>query len=464
MNSGLMYASTLLASMVSQPSGKAVFLHVVTSTSESSAEYPELISKLLSVYKRESHVQYLDAVLLPILEAVCDHEICFGDFENVVTLQHIANNVVNREILTEITAFLFTVVNQDLALQLVTRGISILESLTDHNYGMQVLKSHLIQTTAAIAALLERLVDTVFTKEEREVYAAISTFIEFIQLLNSPGPENYSKNEIEKGYVDTSEAKKSKRSKRRTDMIFKKGDHIDDTKRLRFDVSALSTPHSARGIGRGANRGLTRNMPGRGFNNNRGFNRGFGRGYGRGRGRGQSGGDDHFRARRQNTSRPPSMHVDDFVNMEKEGQTMMANNQNQHQEPQENNERFQRQNYNNQNKWNNNGPRSGFRRSYGGSSGGNQGQRDDNNGDWNNRSFGQYGGGNRFHSRSNSDWNNQGNQNQGYRDSPKDRSQRGGYWAGPKQRDDNRFGGGGNYMGGGYRQGGRGRHQRTFTR
>ena len=34
--------------------------------------------------------------------------------------------------------------------------------------------------------------------------------------------------------------------------------------------------------------------------------------------------DDGFRQRRQNTSRPPSMHVDDFVNMENKGDTIMS--------------------------------------------------------------------------------------------------------------------------------------------
>lgn len=94
--------------------------------------------------------------------------------------------------------------------------------------------------------------------------------------------------------------------------LYKPGERIDDTKRLRFDgklcvyikiicffvtivplshqrlihmlqfilsVSALNTPPSMRGIGRGANRGMTRGFFGQGF-------RGRGRGFGRGRGRG----------------------------------------------------------------------------------------------------------------------------------------------------------------------------------
>ena len=45
--------------------------------------------------------------------------------------------------------------------------------------------------------------------------------------------------------------------------------------------------------------------------------RGGGRGMrGMGRGRGNSRMNDVFRSRKQNTSRPPSMHVDDFMAME----------------------------------------------------------------------------------------------------------------------------------------------------
>ena len=44
------------------------------------------------------------------------------------------------------------------------------------------------------------------------------------------------------------------------------------------------------------------------------------RGRGYARGGGNSGRHDPFRSRPQNTSRPPSMHVDDFVKMENQGQ------------------------------------------------------------------------------------------------------------------------------------------------
>jgi hypothetical protein len=37
-----------------------------------------------------------------------------------------------------------------------------------------------------------------------------------------------------------------------------------------------------------------------------------------GRGRGRGGMGDMFRSRKQNTSRPPSMHVDDFMAMEQQ--------------------------------------------------------------------------------------------------------------------------------------------------
>jgi len=93
------------------------------------------------------------------------------------------------------------------------------------------------------------------------------------------------KEEVEKGFISTDEqSKRTKRSKRKFDpLVHGKGDHVDDLKRQRLDVSWLQ----------------------RGRGNFRGRGRGFGRGY-----------VDMFRSRKQNTSRPPSMHVDDFIAME----------------------------------------------------------------------------------------------------------------------------------------------------
>lgn len=264
--------------------------------------------------------------------------------------------------------------------------------------------------------------------------------------------------EIKKGFVDTTE----RRSKRSKQAFIRRGDHIEDTKRLRFDVSALTTTPSMRGVGRGANRGFTRGFfGGRGFNRGRGFRGGGFRGRGRGRG-----GDDNFRQRRQNTSRPPSMHVDDFINMEKTGETMMTHNKKeQANNPPPPTERFQG-NYNSQNRWN--GPQNnGFRRPNDGNltsmqtprSGGVGGGVNSGMGyDYSNRS--NYGG-NRYHNRSNTDWNSSYSNRGGPRDSYPRTGRGGGYWAGigPRQKDDGRFNPGNNY-----RQNNRARHQRTFTR
>ncbi|XP_065064273.1 protein virilizer homolog [Rhopilema esculentum] len=94
------------------------------------------------------------------------------------------------------------------------------------------------------------------------------------------------KEEVEKGFTTTDDdkAKRTKRSRRKFDpLVHGKDLHVDDLKRQRLDVSWLQ----------------------RGRGNFRGRGRGFGRGY-----------VDLFRSRKQNTSRPPSMHVDDFIMME----------------------------------------------------------------------------------------------------------------------------------------------------
>eukprot|EP00794_Sanderia_malayensis_P018833 gene18834-20729_t len=100
------------------------------------------------------------------------------------------------------------------------------------------------------------------------------------------------KEEVEKGFLTTDDdhAKRAKRSRRKYDpLVHGKGNQVDDLKRQRLDVSYLQRGGSTRGT--------------------RGGFRGRGRGFGRGH-------VDLFRSRKQNTSRPPSMHVDDFIMME----------------------------------------------------------------------------------------------------------------------------------------------------
>lgn len=293
--------------------------------------------------------------------------------------------------------------------------------------------------------------------------------VDMMAICKSYLPNFNLKEELEKGYIDTTSVKRSKRGKH--DAFFKAGVHIEDTKRLRFDVSALNTPPSMRGIGRGANRGVTRGF----FNSRGGFNRGagrgFGRGFGRGRGRGRGTDPDAFRQRRQNTSRPPSMHVDDFISMEKKGDTLMSHSKMENKDtPPQQNDRYPSGNFSaptNANvgggRWNNQG--GGFRRpnddyQQGGPS---RNQRGGYGGDGGGGGYNQrtYYGGNKFHNRSSSDWNNSNHSYRGSRDNYFRQSNRGGYWNNQKSKDDNRFFSGG---GGGYRGGRGNRHMRTFTR
>lgn len=287
-----------------------------------------------------------------------------------------------------------------------------------------------------------------------------SVRIDLLAIAEKYLPNFKFKEEIDKGYIDTAEIKRSRRSKR--SGFFKAGDHIEDSKRRRFDVSALGGQQTRNTGGRGANRGATKGFFRGGFN--RGFNRGFGRGFNRGRGRGRGGDIDMFRQRRQNTSRPPSMHVDDFINMEKTaGEAMIAHSS----APEvssiqtSSTERFTNSYVgNSQTRWNNNQP-VGFRRPNNETIPTIQTSRSGQPYDYNNSRM-QYGGG-KFHNRTGSDWSNsnyRGSRDPNYTRAPSMRGG-GGYWAGPKAKDnDNRF-----FSSNNYRQFSRGgRHQRTFTR
>jgi len=296
--------------------------------------------------------------------------------------------------------------------------------------------------------------------------------VDLLQLSEKYLPSFKYKEEIEKGFIDTTVVKRSKRLKHTA--FYKAGDHIEDTKRLRFDASALSTHPTMRGIGRGANRGMTRGYFNRG-NFNRGGGRGFNRGFGRGRGRGRGTTDmDGFRQRRQNTSRPPSMHVDDFMNMEKKGDTLMAHSKQQENDQQAaTSDRHQVTNANTN--FNSNSGGGGntrwntphFRRS---NDDNQQGDGNARYGGYNNTRTNYYNNpNNKFHNRSTSDWNNTNYSQRGGRDGTYSRRGGGNNWSANKTgNNDNRSfsGSGGGSGNGGYRQGGRGnrQHMRTFTR
>lgn len=636
-------ASSLLTYLVCQPGGKASFLSLLSTTPESMSEFADFMAKIIAVKDKEADELYVRRTLLPMIQAICDHEACLDNFDGEITAQHLANSMPLKEHLTAIVSLLFGLLKTEtVSLSVQLRALSILESLTDHDYGMQVLKKNLETDGESVRTFLDRLVKEVESKNDVPViYNTISAFVDFLNLINAFGPDNYMKpeeddvkmeeeerenkdtkmesdvseeekkkqnakvplqrsifvnanmlktifslddkntnehpltkleklieeegkddeelvslsqsittlrmimiatgdgkpteshdkilelpppgsvqhqfnlrlvsvlvnniddervtandwfdapapddidsdgeneavkvdllaisekylpnfkfkEEIEKGFIDTTE-KRSKRSKR--DAFIRTGDHIEDTKRLRFDVSALNTHPSFRGIGRGANRGMTKGFFGRGFNRG---GRGFGRGF-RGRGRGR-GNDDGFRQRRQNTSRPPSMHVDDFINMEKTGDTVMTHDQNAgetNNTPTSGNDRYQN-NFNNstnsggvQGRWSGQYS-SNFRRQNEGSP-----QTSRNGGGSGGYDYNSRYGGSKYHNRSNSDWNNTSYGNRGSRDSSYPRSARGGgYWAGPKPKDDNRYD---NrfFAGNNYRQNRGNRHQRTFTR
>jgi len=295
--------------------------------------------------------------------------------------------------------------------------------------------------------------------------------VDLLQLSEKYLPSFKYKEEIEKGFIDTTVVKRSKRLKHTA--FYKAGDHIEDTKRLRFDASALSTHPTMRGIGRGANRGMTRGYFNRG-NFNRGGGRGFNRGFGRGRGRGRGTTDmDGFRQRRQNTSRPPSMHVDDFMNMEKKGDTLMAHSKQQENDQQAaTSDRHQVTNANTNFNSNSGGGNTRwntphFRRS---NDDNQQGDGNARYGGYNNTRTNYYNNpNNKFHNRSTSDWNNTNYSQRGGRDGTYSRRGGGNHWSANKTgNNDNRSfsGSGGGSGNGGYRQGGRGnrQHMRTFTR
>lgn len=194
--SGTFYNTfSLLSYLACQPSGKAAFLTLLVTSKDSVTEFPDFIEKLISVQQKETSLSLLENSLLPIFQSICDHEVCLEVFNGCITWQHLSNTLPIESTLKSIVEFLFSLIsNESLSFHIILRSLNILESLTDHDYGMIIIKRYLSKKGGCLTVLLDRLVSNVENKTELSlVFNTISTYIEFLNLTNSPGPENYMK-------------------------------------------------------------------------------------------------------------------------------------------------------------------------------------------------------------------------------------------------------------------------------
>ena len=145
LSSATLNTFSLLSDLVCQPGGKIALLSLLVTTEECVTEFPDFISKLILVNEKESDIRYLENNLLLFFQSLCDHEICMEQFDGVITLQHLANSLPPRTLLSPIVEMLFNLLQVDsLAIPIILRVINIIESLTDHDYGMQIIKKHLV--------------------------------------------------------------------------------------------------------------------------------------------------------------------------------------------------------------------------------------------------------------------------------------------------------------------------------
>ena len=133
---------SLLSYIVCQPGGKAAFLNVMSSTPECVSEFPTFIANAIALQGKEPDWYYLENCLLPLIQSICDHQVCLTSFNEIITLQHLSNNLPVGESLNSIVELCCRLVeNETLPLPLLMRCLDTLESLTDHDYGMQYIEN-----------------------------------------------------------------------------------------------------------------------------------------------------------------------------------------------------------------------------------------------------------------------------------------------------------------------------------
>ena len=133
---------SLLSYIVCQPGGKAAFLNVMSSTPECVSEFPSFIANIIALQSKEPDWYYLENCLLPLMQSICDHQVCLTSINDTITLQHLSNNLPVGESLNSIVELCCRLMqNEALPLPLLMRCLDTLESLTEHDYGMQYIRN-----------------------------------------------------------------------------------------------------------------------------------------------------------------------------------------------------------------------------------------------------------------------------------------------------------------------------------
>jgi len=137
---------SLLSYIVCQPGGKAAFLSLITTTTECISEFSSFVPNVIAIQSKETDWFFLENCLLPLIQSICDHEVCLTNFNETITRQHLSNQLPTGEFVSAIVDFCFQLlVDEKLPLPLLMRCLNTLEPLTEHDYGMQHIKKFLTE-------------------------------------------------------------------------------------------------------------------------------------------------------------------------------------------------------------------------------------------------------------------------------------------------------------------------------
>ncbi|CAB1334663.1 unnamed protein product, partial [Coregonus sp. 'balchen'] len=331
---------SLFDTLVSQRACKIATLHLLSGSAPGDEPltdvFPLLLSLLVPSADHALPQQHCAELVGSVLQSLCDQG-CVSEAEQL------ANALPGREMISSVCDSLLEVLgNGESSATLLLTCLRTLMFLTEHDYGLYHLKGALKKHSASVCALLKRQVFS-FRKDSAELLSALLDFLR--QILNTDplgccGEESGGEESVlvppPRSVALTGSEMKALLQWEETDThplntlekhitkLCKEEDSLETLlENSELERSFLSEPLSPshtktnKGFRLGKHKHETFITSGK-SDYIEPAKRAHMMAAPRGRGRGGFGGQpcrphDIFRQRKQNTSRPPSMHVDDFV-------------------------------------------------------------------------------------------------------------------------------------------------------
>ncbi|KAJ8041906.1 Protein virilizer-like [Holothuria leucospilota] len=179
---------SLFVYLISQPSIKAAFLHLIGGSLGAEDPLHDILKKMLILmnipFESSAHLQAQECIVAS-LQSSCSPDITLLSDENLSMLEQLSNSLPGKEDMNLIcTHLLDHVTSPDHSYASILPALRMIATLLDHDYGFNHVKSALLTQQGILSEFYKRLTDA-FTRDSSDYLSTLSTAVDLLHFLVS---------------------------------------------------------------------------------------------------------------------------------------------------------------------------------------------------------------------------------------------------------------------------------------